>query len=91
MEQSELLSRTFDTVFPLVFVVLVGFVYARWRSTDMTIANRINMDVFVPALIFSVMASGSFHVMQYKGLILCDCGWFRVISLACCQVYGCFY
>ncbi|KZM41015.1 MAG: AEC family transporter [Marinomonas sp.] len=70
MEQSELLSRTFDTVFPLVFVVLVGFVYARWRSTDMTIANRINMDVFVPALIFSVMASGSFHVMQYKGLIL---------------------
>lgn len=70
MEQSELLSRTFDTVFPLVFVVLVGFLYARWRSTDMTIANRINMDVFVPALIFSVMASGSFHVMQYKGLIL---------------------
>ncbi|WP_438467575.1 AEC family transporter [Marinomonas sp. PE14-40] len=70
MEQSELLSRTFDTVFPLVFVVLVGFLYARWRATDMTIANRINMDVFVPALIFSVMASGSFHVMQYKGLIL---------------------
>ncbi|EAQ66368.1 Auxin Efflux Carrier [Marinomonas sp. MED121] len=70
MEQSELLSRTFDTVFPLVFVVLVGFLYARWRDTDMTIANRINMDVFVPALIFSVMASGSFHVMQYKGLIL---------------------
>ena len=70
MEQSELLSRTFDTVFPLVFVVLVGFLYARWRATDMTIANRINMDVFVPALIFSVMASGSFHVVQYKGLIL---------------------
>ena len=70
MDQSELLSRTFDTVFPLVFVVLIGFVYACWRSTDMTIANRINMDVFVPALIFSVMASGSFHVAQYKGLIL---------------------
>ena len=70
MEQSELLSRTFDTVFPLVFVVLFGFLYARWRATDMTIANRINMDVFVPALIFSVMASGSFHVVQYKGLIL---------------------
>lgn len=70
MEQSELLSRTFDTVFPLVLIVLIGFIYARWRTTDMTIANRINMDVFVPALIFSVMASGSFHVMQYKGLIL---------------------
>ena len=70
MEHSELLSRTFDTVFPLVFIVLLGFLYARWRTTDMTIANRINMDVFVPALIFSVMASGSFHVMQYKGLII---------------------
>mgnify|MGYP005990848323 FL=1 len=70
MEQAELLSRTFDTVFPLVFIVLIGFAYARWRSTDMTIANRINMDVFVPALIFSVMASGSFHVTQYQGLIV---------------------
>ncbi len=70
MGQAELLSRTFDTVFPLVFIVLLGFIYARWRATDMTIANRINMDVFVPALIFSVMASGSFHVTQYKGLII---------------------
>jgi len=70
MDHAELLSRTFDTVFPLVFIVLLGFIYARWRATDMTIANRINMDVFVPALIFSVMASGSFHVTQYKGLII---------------------
>lgn len=70
MQQAELLTRTFETVFPLVFVVLIGFIYARWRTTDMTIANRINMDVFVPALIFSVMASGNFHVAQYKGLIL---------------------
>lgn len=70
MDQTELLLRTFDTVFPLVLIVLVGFIYARWRATDMTIANRINMDVFVPALIFSVMASGSFHVAQYVDLII---------------------
>jgi predicted permease len=36
----------------------------------MTVANRVNMSVFIPALIFSVMASKNFHLLQYQSLII---------------------
>ncbi|GAB3476840.1 AEC family transporter [Marinomonas epiphytica] len=36
----------------------------------MSVANRLNISVFVPALIFSVMASKEFHVALYLDLIL---------------------
>ena len=67
---SVLFSQIFNTVFPLFAIVLVGFVYARFRPTDMTVANRINMSVFIPALIFSVMAAKDFHIVEYRWLIL---------------------
>ena len=70
MDSTALYIKIFETVFPLVVIVLVGFFYARARPTDMTIANRLNMSVFIPALIFSVMASKSFHIVQYQSLML---------------------
>ncbi|WP_133013097.1 AEC family transporter [Marinomonas flavescens] len=70
MDTSELFLQILNTVFPLVSIVLVGFLYARIRPTDMTVANRINMSVFIPALIFSVMATKEFHIAQYQGLII---------------------
>lgn len=65
-----LLERIFATVFPLVTIVTVGFLYARKTDSDMAVANRINIDIFVPALIFSVMASKSFNLAGYWDLIL---------------------
>lgn len=70
MDTSELFLQILNTVFPLVSIVLVGFLYARIRPTDMTVANRINMSVFIPALIFSVMAAKEFHIAQYQDLII---------------------
>lgn len=70
MGTSALFLQIFNTVFPLFSIVLVGFLYARVRPTDMTVANRINMSVFIPALIFSVMAAKEFHIAQYKSLIV---------------------
>ncbi|MCB5162930.1 AEC family transporter [Marinomonas algarum] len=70
MDTSALFSQIFNTVFPLASIVLVGFLYARTQSTDMTIANRLNINVFCPALIFSVMSSSDFHIAQYVDLIL---------------------
>ena len=55
-----IIERIFATVFPLFAMVMVGFLYARKTDSDMGVANRINIDIFVPALIFSVMASKSF-------------------------------
>lgn len=69
-DTSAILAKIFATVFPLVAIVVVGFVYARRRHTDLTSANSANIDVFVPALIFSVMASKSFDLAAFQGLAL---------------------
>ncbi|MBA4502490.1 AEC family transporter [Marinobacterium marinum] len=65
-----LLERIFLTVLPLVAIVSVGFFYARAQHTDMTIANRLNIDVFCPALIFSVMSAKSFDLPTYSSLAI---------------------
>ena len=54
--------RILSIVFPVIAVVLVGWIYARRRSTEMTTANETNMDVFVPALVFSALADRSFDL-----------------------------
>ncbi|RDL42864.1 AEC family transporter [Marinomonas piezotolerans] len=70
MATADIFQQIFNTVFPLLMIVMIGFFYARARPTDMTIANRINMSVFIPALIFSVMASKDFNIQDYSELIL---------------------
>lgn len=69
-ELLELLERVFLTVFPLAVIVFIAFVYARKYETDMRIPNRLNMDIFLPALIFAVMASESFDLDTYAILSL---------------------
>ena len=65
-----LLERIFLTVFPLVTIVSVGYFYARRRHTDMSVANTINIDVFVPALIFSVLSAKSFDLPKFQMLAI---------------------
>ncbi|WP_136680124.1 AEC family transporter [Neptunomonas sp. XY-337] len=66
----DLLERIFLTVFPLVAIVSVGYVYAKKRPTDMSVANAINIDIFVPALIFSVLSAKSFDLLKYQELAI---------------------
>lgn len=65
-----LMERIFLTVFPLVAIVSVGYFYAKKRHTDMSTANAINIDVFVPALIFSVLSAKSFDLPKYEMLAI---------------------
>lgn len=65
-----LVEKLLLTVFPLFAVVAVGALYGRWKYTDIAIANRLNMDVFVPALVFSVLADKSFDLFAYQDLAL---------------------
>ncbi len=51
-----MIHRIVFIVFPLFAVVAAGFFYARWTKPDMAAANRMNMEVFLPALIFTVLA-----------------------------------
>lgn len=65
-----LIERIFLTIFPLLAIVCVGYFYARKRQTDMSVANKINMDIFTPALIFSVMSAESFDLPSYSTLAI---------------------
>ncbi len=57
-----MLYRIVSIVFPLFAVVMAGFLYARKRGPDMAAANRMNVEVFMPALIFAALAGKSFNL-----------------------------
>ena len=57
-------------IFPVFSIVAVGYLYARRHAPDMAAANKLNIDVFVPALVFSVLTGKSFDLTQYQALTL---------------------
>jgi predicted permease len=57
-----MLFRIVSIVFPIFIIVLVGFAYGRRHSPEMQAANRLNMEVFLPALIFSALAGKTFNL-----------------------------
>lgn len=56
-----MLLRIVAILFPLFAIVAVGFVVGRRKRPDLTQANQLNMDVFVPALVFAALASKPFR------------------------------
>lgn len=70
MNEPVTLFRIVSIVFPVMAVVLVGWVYARRRNADMTTANETNLDVFVPALVFSALADRSFDLAGHRAFAL---------------------
>ncbi|MEH6576488.1 MAG: AEC family transporter [Amphritea sp.] len=63
-----LAERIFLTVFPLFAIVVAGYIYGRYKNPDMSLANQLNMDIFVPALIFFVLSDKSFNLLQFQSL-----------------------
>ncbi|MFL6624336.1 MAG: AEC family transporter [Sulfurifustis sp.] len=63
-----MLGRIVAILFPLLFVVGVGYFCGRRMKPDMSFANRLNMDVFVPALVFATLAAESFSIARYQAL-----------------------
>ncbi len=59
-------------IFPIVAIVLVGFFYAKKFNPDMQVTNTLNLDVFVPELLFSTLVSKDFNLNAY--LLLCMLG-----------------
>jgi predicted permease len=57
-------------LFPILAIVLAGLAYGRFRKPDLSFANELNLDVFVPALVFATLASKSFELSQYAWLAL---------------------
>jgi malate permease and related proteins len=63
-----MLIRILSILFPLFAIVAVGYFVARQLKPDMGDVNRLNMDVFVPALVFGAMAGSDVQVEDYLSL-----------------------
>lgn len=64
-------------LFPIFGIVAAGYFYGRKHKPEMAVANRLNMDVFVPALVFAAMAGKSFDLAAYAPLAL---GGFLILA-----------
>ena len=80
MSGESLSFRLVAILFPIFGIVAAGYFYARHHKPEMAVANRLNMDVFVPALVFAAMAGKSFDLAAYAPLamgaflVLATCG-----------------
>lgn len=65
-----LVLRIIGIILPVFAVAGIGYLYGRWKRPDMTFANQLNMDVFVPALIFWALADKPFELKTFLDLTL---------------------
>ena len=70
MTPDGLAFRLAAILFPIFGIVAAGYFYARRHKPEMAVANRLNMDIFVPALVFAAMAGKSFDLAAYAPLAL---------------------
>ena len=70
MSNDIILDRILGSVIPVLIVVLIGYAYGRWRKPNMSTINQVNMELFVPMLIFSVLASKSVDLTEFLPLTL---------------------
>ena len=71
MSQVDLVYRIVAIIFPVFGIVAVGYLYARYRrNTDMSSGNRLNMEIFIPALIFDTLSASDYALADYLLLTL---------------------
>ena len=56
----------FPVLFPIFVLILVGYLYAKFRHIDMEFANRMNMEIFIPALLIEALSRKSFNLIDYQ-------------------------
>lgn len=55
-------------VFPIFAIVMAGYLYGRTHLPDMASANKVNIEIFTPALIFSVLSEKNFELAEFYSL-----------------------
>lgn len=65
-----MLLRIVAIMFPLFAIAAIGYFYGRRHKPDLSVANQLNLDVFVPALVFAALADKSFDLATHWGLAL---------------------
>lgn len=65
-----MLVQIVSIVFPVFTVIAIGYLYGRRHRPDMLATNQVNMGIFVPALIFSALASKSVALADVQMIAL---------------------
>ena len=65
-----LITQIISIMFPIVAIVALGTILGRTSKLSMDTANRLNLDVFVPALVFSSLSDKSFALTPHISLAL---------------------
>ena len=69
-----MLGRILGIILPVFTIIALGYFYARRVKPEMSVVNRLSMNVLAPALVFSALASKNFDVMENRLLILGSIG-----------------
>ncbi len=63
-----MILNVFNIIAPIVIIVSVGYLYAKKYQTDVSVINKLTLDIFVPALVLSVLIDKEFDILEYKEL-----------------------
>lgn len=66
----DLIARIADVIIPVFFIVAVGYGYARRVRPDMSVFNRIALDVLAPLLVYSALAAKDFQIAEHWTLLI---------------------
>ena len=64
-----MLARIIDILVPLFAITALGYLIGRRLQPDLSQANKLNMDVFVPALVFGALANKAFDISAHLPLV----------------------
>lgn len=66
----ELIQRVGEVITPVFLIVALGWLYGRrHRSMDLSVVNRLVLDVMTPLLVYSALASRDFHLAEHSVLL----------------------
>jgi predicted permease len=65
-----MLIRIVEILFPLYAITALGYLVGRRMKPDLSQANKLNMDVFVPALVFAALANKAFDISAFLPLVV---------------------
>tara|TARA_Y100001960_G_scaffold321095_1_gene395146 strand:+ start:1759 stop:2640 length:882 start_codon:yes stop_codon:yes gene_type:complete len=65
-----MLIRILEVMIPVIAVAGLGYLYSLRYRTDLAAINAISVNVFLPALVFTVLSSQGFDLARYPGLTI---------------------
>ena len=60
-----MLIRIVSILFPLFAITALGYFVGKKMKPDLSHANKLNMDVFVPALVFAALVNKEFQITEF--------------------------